>query len=189
MLAPLLVAGAVLAGCDADPDGDAHVRTSSNDCRANTGVTPKVGGPLQEDGGHVFRRDLVHQPPSVSMDVGVDPLINASDEAVVIDRVQLEPEPGVAPLVLKGVYVVSDASSMQSAFAGKYPAPLAAAACYHVEPSVDPQDDPYLVLRIATGSAKGASQNRSIDVFYHTMDGTPWIAVSLEQVRFDAPGA
>jgi len=189
-VAPLLLAAVVLSGCEDAPATKPTVTSGSVDaCKADATKTPEIGGPLHDKNGGWFRRDLSHKPPSVSMDVGLVPLANKGGEDVVIDRIQLEPQPGTAPLDHEGSFVVLDGDvPMEAVRAGRYPAETIPVGCFHVAPNAGKPPFPYLVLRIATGSAKGISQNRSVEIFYHTLDGTPWIAVFLYQVRFDAPG-
>ena len=113
------------------------------------------------------------------------PLINDTDETLVIDRIMVEDPRRGTQLRLRKAFVVAGGAPLQTARAGRYPAVLAPAACYEIEPDRDVVPDPYVVLRLAPGSTSRPSQNGTVDVAYHTLDGRDWVAVFPYRVRFD----
>lgn len=107
------------------------------------------------------------------------PLRNKGDAAVTIDRVRLQPHPGVVNVTLLKAVIAGPNRKFYSAPPDMLDMPLKPAVGYEV-PSQKllrkGQYPPLLLLKVGPGNAP-QSYNENVQVYYHDENGTPFVAI------------
>lgn len=186
----LLAAG--MSGCDAGsaPAG-APVRSSPSapaGCHGyGRSADEEAGGPLQRE-SHSLTFGMNHIPPGTWQDATVVSLDNAADAPVLIESVELVPDPQASPLRLAKA-LIAPPGVVQHVGRVHRAARWPAAAGYCLAPTGS-DAAPVLALRIAPSrppavDGRDFSRNNAVDVHYRTASGQRYVAAF--PVRFEYP--
>jgi hypothetical protein len=194
-LTAAVVFSLALIGCRSDAPGtptpqSPSARPSNSSARCDYGESDqeRAGGPLQRQSNSMTYR-MNYLPPGRVQDATVIPLVNSGSSPVLIDSVDLVPDPAASSLRLIAAYVASPGVTQRIGAPRTGHEHVAAKG--HCLPPLGTQDRaPILALRIAPASPGSAgehrfSRNNSVNIHYRTDTGQRFVAVY--PVRFEYP--
>ena len=178
-----------LTGCSADPPAHAtpEPATTLNTAPRTTLDASALDGPLiwkDEDPTTAWARGI---PGRFVYEFGID-LRNESDKPITLDRVRIQPSPGVVNVKFKSVGIAGPHRNLASAPPDMLNVPLRPVHGYVVHPEKsyrysDGQFPPLLLVEVGPGDAR-RSYNENVQVYYHDENGTPWVAIYPERYIF-----
>lgn len=187
-LALVLLAGCQSHGPDSPTPGrDGAATTAAGSCDYDRSEDEKAGGPLQGQwNGTTWGMNYVR--PGTFQDATVIPLENTGDSPLLIDSVDLVPEPKASPITLEEAFVASP--TIVETIGRTRPDSKYQRAEGHCLPPLGDDRAPILALRIGPAEPQDVdgwrkSANNSVNVHYRTADGQRYVAAY--PFRFEYP--